>query len=100
VLKEQIYEMLGRSIASRRKTSGISQQALADSLGLSRASIANIERGKQAVQLHLIFKIAAVLRVDVLELIPATSQPAHSIQVEDWLKRIQASQPNIPSDRL
>ena len=89
VLRDKIYETLGRLVADRRKSAGLSQKALADSLGLSRASVTNIERGKQAVQLHLIFKIANVLRIDVRELIPTLDEQIDSIQVKDWLNRIQ-----------
>jgi transcriptional regulator with XRE-family HTH domain len=95
VLKEKIYETLGRLVADRRKGAGLSQKALADSLGLSRASITNIERGKQPVQLHLIFKIANVLRVDVRELIPTLDDQIDSIQVKDWLNRIQGPPSNF-----
>ena len=95
MLRDQIYETFGRLVSDRRKGAGLSQKALADSLGLSRASITNIERGKQAVQLHLIFKIANVLRVDVRELIPALDEHVESIQVKDWLNRIQGPPSNF-----
>jgi len=72
----------------------MTQAAFAKSLELSRASVANIERGTQAVQLHVIFKIAAVLNVEVQELIPAIdlgiTNVGVTIQVKDWLKRIDA----------
>lgn len=87
----EIYQTLGRLVSERRKRVKITQEALAKSLGLSRASVTNIERGKQPVQLHLIFKIAEILNIGVLELIPmpGSGDETHPIQVEEWLGRIQ-----------
>jgi transcriptional regulator with XRE-family HTH domain len=48
----------------------ITQEQLAESLGLSRSSIANIEKGRQPVQLHLVVKMAAILGVEIVDLIP------------------------------
>ena len=95
MLRDQIYEKFGRLLAERRKSIGLSQHALAGSLGLSRASVANIERGRQAVQLHLIFRIAHILQVDLLELIPTLDEQVGTIQVRDWLNRIQGPPSNL-----
>lgn len=92
VLRDEIYENFGRLVAERRKRSKITQEAFAKALNLSRASIANIERGKQAVQLHLIFQIATILNAEVQEFIPSLNQGIHTIQVQDWLERIQGNE--------
>jgi DNA-binding XRE family transcriptional regulator len=68
----------------------MTQAAFAKSLDLSRASIANIERGKQGVQLHLVFQIATVLGVEVQELIPVLDRRIQNMQVKNWLERIDA----------
>jgi transcriptional regulator with XRE-family HTH domain len=89
----------GRLVAERRKRQKLTQKAFAVAVGLSRASIANIERGKQAVQLHLIYKIASVLNADVRELIPAvTPGILQSLQLTDWLTKIKGSD-SQPSPR-
>lgn len=55
------------------------QQQIAARVGLSRAAVANIERGRQRVPLHMIAKFAQALGVDQETLLPsatlATSQP-------------------------
>lgn len=91
---DELYRALGRLIAEKRRRAGMTQLALAKSLDLSRASVANIERGKQAVQLHVIFRMATILNISVLELIPSSSEGLgmHSIQVTDWLNRISTGQ--------
>lgn len=48
----------------------MSQQALAEAVGISRASIANIERGLHRVQIHILYEIAAALDVAPHDLLP------------------------------
>lgn len=48
---EPIYGTLGKAIARLRARCGMTQQNLADAVGVSRASVANIERGEQRVYL-------------------------------------------------
>jgi len=66
-----LYETLGRSVAARRKAIGKTQAEIAAQLTLSRASLANIERGNQKVLLHQIYHIAKALELrDITDLIP------------------------------
>jgi transcriptional regulator with XRE-family HTH domain len=55
----------------RGREGRLSQSQLADRVGLSRASIANIERGRQRVPLHMLRVFARELGVDPIELLPA-----------------------------
>lgn len=48
------------SLAERRKARGLSQQALADELGISRQSIISLEKGRYDPSLPLAFKLAAL----------------------------------------
>jgi transcriptional regulator with XRE-family HTH domain len=52
---------LGRQISERRKAVRVTQQGLADAIGISRAAVANIERGEQRVFLDQIVAIASYL---------------------------------------
>ncbi len=70
--KEQqdiFYKKLGDNIKAARGDKFV-QDELANRTGLSRISIVNIEQGKQKVQLHTLLEIAALLQVQVSELIP------------------------------
>lgn len=58
---ESIYKQLGRAVASRRTALKLTQSALGDRVGLSRASIANIESGRQNVLLHQVYDLAGAL---------------------------------------
>ena len=50
--EQSIYAELGRAVATRRKMVGLTQAEVAKDVGISRASIANIESGRQKVLLH------------------------------------------------
>ena len=65
------YRQFGRLLAEARRKKGISQELLADELGLSRTSITNIEKGRQPVQLHSLYCIARLLGVELKDLLPS-----------------------------
>ncbi|PHO05739.1 transcriptional regulator [Rhodobacteraceae bacterium 4F10] len=74
--KEQIYKAFGDAIATRRRQMKLTQNGLAKKTGMSRASIANIERGRQNVALHHIYSLAGSLEVArVSDLLPAMTKP-------------------------
>lgn len=78
--KSALYEELGRRIIECR--GDMTQRELAEKVHISRASIANIERGNQAVSLHNLYAIAAALGIqDLRELLPVP-QGASSKLVE------------------
>jgi transcriptional regulator with XRE-family HTH domain len=68
---EPFYKDLGNKIQARRKSLGLSQDDLASALDppVTRASIANIEAGKQRILTHTLVKLADVLDVEVSSLL-------------------------------
>lgn len=60
----------GQKLARIRKSRGFSQSELASRLGLSRTTIANLEGGKQNVQLYQVFVLARALDAPVEMLLP------------------------------
>jgi len=69
---EHFYAEFGRRLRDLRRAAGLSQQELAARVDISRASVANIERGAQRVALHQAVELAAALGVDPIRLIPQT----------------------------
>ena len=65
-----LYRQIGSRIRSRRKQLGLTQETLAGQLGLSRASLANIETGRQSVLVHRLYPIAQILELSVADLLP------------------------------
>lgn len=67
----EIYEALGQQIAARRNALNLRQRDLAEKVEMSRASVANIERGRQSMPVHHLYRFAEALEIrDVVELLP------------------------------
>ena len=58
---EDIYEEVGRNIRRYRDGARRTQEQVAAAIGMSRASLANIEVGRQKVRLHHLYAIAEAL---------------------------------------
>jgi DNA-binding XRE family transcriptional regulator len=71
-----LYPAVGRKIraARERSTPRLSQHKLANRLGISRASIVNIEAGRQHAPLDLLWKIAQILELELTMLIPQNAE--------------------------
>jgi DNA-binding XRE family transcriptional regulator len=64
------YREFGKKLADARRAARITQEALAKSVGLSRTSIVNVEKGRQPVHLHVAAKMAASLEKNLSALLP------------------------------
>lgn len=67
---------LGNRLKSRRIEAHLNQTDLALRVGLSRASISNIENGRQPVTMQTLWRIAQVLEVSLRDLVPEDSEIA------------------------
>ena len=74
-----VYSIIGSRIRTRRRQMELTQERLSRQLGISRASLANIETGRQQILVHQIYNLAAQLELDITDLLP----PADSINVSD-----------------
>ena len=69
----ELYRALGQNVARLRKAKQLTQAEVAAAIGLTRASLANIETGRQKVLLHNVFMLANALGcASILDLIPAS----------------------------
>jgi transcriptional regulator with XRE-family HTH domain len=88
---EPFYEVLGSNIQEAREEQKMTQAQLGLRLNppSTRASIANIENGKQRVLVHTFVQLAKALAVDIQDLMPAADQPAQASpkDVERELRR-------------
>ena len=66
----KVNKVFGERLSTIRRSKGLSQTALADLVGYSRATIANLELGKQNIQLHQLFSLARTLNTEPIDLIP------------------------------
>lgn len=68
---DTIYVIFGTGVAARRRRLGLTQAELASRTGMSRASIANIESGRQNVLLHHVYALSSALEFEkVSDLLP------------------------------
>ena len=57
----QMSEIVGKTIARRRKARGLTQADLGQMINASRTSIANLEAGRQNVSLRTIYNLCQAL---------------------------------------
>jgi transcriptional regulator with XRE-family HTH domain len=76
----ELYRQLGRTVSSRRRELGVSQAGIAEKIGMSRASLASLETGRQRIMVHQLFALANALKLDsILDLVPATWAPQEAL---------------------
>ncbi|WP_216856885.1 helix-turn-helix domain-containing protein [Acidisoma sp. S159] len=99
-MTDQIYAAFGRKVRTRRESMRITQSDLSARIGLSRASIANIEAGRQAVLLHQFLALADALTIPPMELVPPQQPPADPPDLpEEVMKFMQTYKLRTKADR-
>ena len=76
-LSDQINAIFGQKLAMARRARSITQRELSQSIGVSRVTVANIEGGRQNVQLAQVYAIARSLNIPPHELLPTPSELEH-----------------------
>ena len=72
----ELYRRLGQAVAERRTELGLTQREVAEKLGLSRASIANLETGRQRILVHQLYALVRALNLkSILDLVPKVWEP-------------------------
>jgi transcriptional regulator with XRE-family HTH domain len=64
-----LYRTLGAHLAEARQQRGVRQADLATAVGLTRASVTNIESGAQRIQVHTLIAAAQALGIDPADLL-------------------------------
>lgn len=69
-MEAELYKSVGEKIKSKRVSAALKQSDVASKVGVSRASVVNIEQGRQHPSLFLLWKIATCLNIELTELLP------------------------------
>ena len=99
---DQLYREFGRLLRQRRKDAHLSQDEVANSVGLARTSITNIETGRQHVSLHMLYALANAVGARPHELLPdsaillqedarlerALDKRVMAEDEKDWIRRL------------
>lgn len=72
-MEDILYIEIGQLIKKARVLSGLTQQDLSEEVNLTRASITNIERGKQKISMYTLYLIANALNISPKSLLPEQS---------------------------
>lgn len=85
---EEFYRHLGAQVRRCRLDRGLTQEAIAARLvpRVTRASIANLELGRQRVLAHTLMQLAEILDVPLAELLTPPPDAADWASVEDALR--------------
>ncbi len=83
--QQAFYAEVGRRIRQTREERGLTQEALAELVSLTRTSITNIEKGRQKILAHTLVDLATALRVAPATLLPESSTTADS-ELDELLK--------------
>ena len=70
----QVYFELGRLLRQARDRRGLTQAEVAASVGLTRTSVSNIEKGRQKMLLHSLYDFAGALGIEPASLLPQVTQ--------------------------
>lgn len=78
-----LSQILGEKIRELRQKHDVSQENLAEKIGLNRTSISNIEAGRQLAPLDVMYKICHTLGTELHFLLPTYSEVSKLVSKSD-----------------
>ncbi len=75
ILAMDIRQLFGANLRRHRLAVGLSQEAIGVRMGVDRAHISSMERGRQNVTLLILHEVAQALGVEPAALLDASPQP-------------------------
>jgi transcriptional regulator with XRE-family HTH domain len=94
--KSILYKDVGRRIRKAREDRTLTQDALAKRIFLTRASVTNIEKGRQTISLHKFIEICEALHTSISNLLPSI-QASQKIDLE---KELPKNLPKSSKERI
>jgi transcriptional regulator with XRE-family HTH domain len=91
--QSEATRVLGERLRDRRHALGLSQEAMADQMGVHWTFLGQVERGQRNISLHNLLKLARGLGVDPAELVRGWSPPAAE---KSWI----GASPRTPSEAI
>ena len=104
---EALYSAIGQLVRAARRHAGLTQDVVAGRVGLTRASINNIEHGRQKILVHTLFDLADALGVAPAALLPPLASDQHLPESDlpsdldtgerAWVRAVLALEPGVSS---
>src|SRR5580704_1025560 len=88
-LMDDLYGQFGRQFRAARKDAGLTQQEIAERVGLTRTSITNIERGIQHISLRQLYLLAAAVGLHPAQLLPLPEEATGGLLAAPALKALE-----------
>ncbi|MFI4977565.1 MAG: helix-turn-helix transcriptional regulator [Solirubrobacterales bacterium] len=73
-MRKAIADQVAKYVAAHRTTSRLSQTELAEKVGVSRQTIAQIELAQTLPSLETLYELARALECEAFDLLPAVKQ--------------------------
>lgn len=73
------YRVIGRNIRKARNAAGLTQDALAQRIGLSQLHTGRLERGERNASIEQLAEIAGVLNISALSLLKGSMPQFHEV---------------------
>lgn len=93
-----LYLQIGERVKSAREAAHLTQSELGERIALTRASVTNIEKARQSVQIHTLYAIAHELEVPVFALLPEDRTLDTPASVDARLQRALAHAPQLGTE--
>ncbi len=84
--RDAFYVEVGRRVRNARDERGLTQEALATLVSLTRTSITNIEKGRQKLLAHTIMDLATALKIPPATLLPENHSTSDGKKLDLLLK--------------
>ena len=86
---DDLYTQFGRQLRTARRDAKLTQQDVAERVGLTRTSITNIERGIQHINLYQLYLLAAAVGLHPAQLLPDHDGAIQELLPERALKALE-----------
>ena len=90
-----LNRFIGRKIHDARKAQKLTQRDLAKAVNLTAASISNIELGTQSIQLEHLYKIASILKKEIVDLLPTVKILHDQASLDQAVKKLPNAERSI-----
>lgn len=86
---DDLYARFGRQVRAARRVAGLTQQEVAERVGLTRTSVTNIERGIQHISLRQLYLLATAVGLHPAQLLPRPEEATEEVLPEPALRELE-----------
>jgi transcriptional regulator with XRE-family HTH domain len=86
---DDLYAQFGRQVRAARREARLTQQEVAERVGLTRTSVTNIERGIQHISLRQLYLLAAAVGLHPAQMLPRPEEATEGVLPEPALRELE-----------